>query len=396
MFSTTGYHSIFRLCRYMLSRTLYLYEELIDHDLAPEYIKEIVKSKFNRSFGVSLHDFIKIGAILFAASINQKGGLRRDYLEKARNLGMPIPDDITVRACLNLITCDPTQFRNDKLLIKKNLNPLLRYPIIRIWDGSDADEPHDDKFITPIPNLLMYRITIGLYYQLFNLFGEKFSTEFGDLFQLYVSKILDGFNLSSKVISEDDVDLYITSKRKKGWKPKRPDWTIFTDEGIILIECKATHYTHDTYERGVDATNKAWFSQIRKSLNQFDKFEHQLPELCKKLGAKYEVKKIIRVIVSFEPLWGLNEGPLKEYIDGKNRSDWVIIPVEILEEIQPYIAKGANLWSFILDFKSTSYHDFDKIIDRMESETGANDSDNMFHEYRDKIFNELLIDVDNQ
>ena len=385
-----------RNIRYMLSRTLYLFEELIDHDSASEYIKDIVNSKFKKQFGVSLRDFIKIGAILFAGSSNQKRGLRRDYLEKARNLGMPVPDDDTVRACLNLIACSPNQFKNDKLFIKYNLNPLLRYPIIRIWDNSDSDDPYDDKFIAPIPNLLMYRITIGLYYQLYNLFGEDFSREFGDLFELYVSKILDGFKLSSRVLSEDEVDIYIKSKGKKGWKPKRPDWTIFTEEGIILIECKTTHYTNDMYERGINAKSMACFKQIRKSLVQFDNFEHQLPELCKKLGESLEDMKILRVIVSFEPLWGLNDGPLKEYIDGRISRDWVIIPVEILEEIQPYIAKGANLWSFISEFKLTPYHDFNKIIDRMESETGAKDSENMFREYRNKLFDELLRDVDDR
>jgi len=382
--------------RYMLSRMLFLFEELVIDDSAPKYIKDIANSKFKNIFGVSLHDFIKIGAILYAGSIYQKGGLRRDYLEKARDLGMPVPDDETVKACLKLIACDPRQYKTNKLFIKNNINPLLMYPLIRIWENSDRDEPFDDKFIAPVPNLLMYRITIGLYYQLYNIFGKKFSTKFGELFEVYVSKILDGFKLSSRVVSEDEVDIYISSKGKKGSKPKRPDWTIFTEEGIILIECKATHYTHDMYEHGVDAKNIGCFKQIRKSLNQFDEFEHQLPELCKKLGAGYKDLNVQRVIVSFEPLWGLKDGPIKEYIDGKKRRDWVLIPVEILEEIQPYIARGASFWSFILEYKATSEHDFYKIIEDMKSNTGAKDSDNMFHAYRNKLFDELLGDVDDQ
>jgi hypothetical protein len=153
--------------------------------------------------------------------------------------------------------------------------------------------------------------------------------------------------------------LILSAKGAKGRKPeRRPDWVIFTDKGIILIKCKATHYTQDTFEHGIDAKNTAWLSQIEKSLDQFTKFERQLPRLCKKIGEDHTNKEIQRVIVSFEPLLGLKNGPIKEFIDGRNEKDWVLIPVEELEEIQPYIAKGYELWSFISEYKNNSYHDF--------------------------------------
>ena len=104
-------------------------------------------------------------------------------------------------------------------------------------------------------------------------------------------------------------------------------------------------------------------------------------------------RNIQRVIVSFEPLWGLKRGPLREFIDGKNKRDWVLIPVEEMEVIQPYIAKGYDLWSFVSEYKDSSYHEFDNIIEKMRLETGADDSENMFHPYRTKILDELLKDA---
>ena len=382
-----------RNIHFMLSRTLFLYEELIKEASVPEFIKKIVGSKFEEQFGLPLHDFIKIGAVLWAGSSSRKGGLRRDYLDNARGRGMTVPNDDIVKTCLRLIVCDPLQFRNDRLFKKYNINPILSRPLVRLWENSEEYESFDDKFIAPIPNLVIYRITIGLYYQLYNIYGKEFATNFGDLFELYVSKIIEGFKLPSKIITERDIDLYLPNKGKKGGAIRKPDWAIFTENGIILIECKATHYTQDTFEHGVDARDTGWLKQIRKSLDQFSKFEQQIPELCKKLGMSHVNRNIQRVIVSFEPLWGLKRGPLREFIDGKNKRDWVLIPVEEMEVIQPYIAKGYDLWSFVSEYKDSSYHEFDNIIEKMRLETGADDSENMFHPYRTKILDELLKDA---
>lgn len=383
-----------RNVRFMLSRTLFLYMELVKDDLAPEFIKNLVGSKFEERFGLPLYDFIKIGTILWAGSSSRKGGLRRDYLEIARSQGITVPNDEAVKICLRLIVCDPFQFRTDQLFKKYNINPLLSRPLIRLWENSEEEEPFDDKFIAPIPDMIMYRITTGLYYQLYNIYGLEFATSFGDLFELYVGKIINGLGLPGTIIPEKDIDSYLPIEGKKGVKTRRPDWVIFLDKGVILIECKAMHYTQDTFEHGIDAKNTGWLDQIRKSLNQFDQFEKQIPNLCKKLGLNCPGLKAQRIIISFEPLLGLKKGPLREFVDGKHRRDWVLLPVEDLEEIQPYIAKGYDLWSFILEYKNTLYEEFHNIIEKMQSETGANESENMFEAYRTKVFDDLLMDAE--
>ena len=383
-----------RNIRFMLSRTIFLYEELIKEDLAPKFIKNVADSKFKEKFGLTLRDFIKIGAVLWAGSSSHKGGLRRDYLEIARKRGMTVPDDESVKICLRLIVCDPLQFRTDPLFRKYNINPLLSRPLVRLWENSEIEEPFDDKFIAPIPDMIMYRITIGIYYQLYNIYGLEFATSFGDLFELYVGKIINGLRLPGRIIPEKDIDSYLPTKGNKGAKTRRPDWIIFSDKGVILIECKAMHYTQDTFERGIDAKNTGWLDQIRKSLDQFDKFEKRIPELCRKLGINYPELKVQRVIISFEPLLGLKKGPLREFIDGKKRRDWMLLPIEDLEEIQPYIAKGYDLWTFASEYKNSLYEEFHNIIKKMEDETGASDSENMFHPFRTKILDDLLRDVE--
>jgi len=383
---------------FMISRTLYIYEELIRDAGAPQFVKDIVNSRFEKNFGYSLHDFIKVGAILWAGSISHNGGMRRDYIDKARNKGMPVPNEEIVKACLKDLAIDQEGFRKDNLFRKFNVNPLLRYPLIRLWEKSEDELPFDDKFIAPFPDMIIYRITIGLYYQMYNYYKLDFATNFGDLFELYVDKIINRLNIPGRIVSEKEIDSILPIKGGKGGNPKkRPDWVVFTDKGVILIECKATHYTQDTFERGIDARKTGWLSQIKKSLDQFGEFERKLPQLCEIIGEDYTTeKKIQRVIVSFEPLLGLKNGPLKNYIDGNKEQDWILISSEEFEAIQPYIAKGYDLWSFILEYKSTPYHNFFKILEKMKLKTGAQDNENMFYEYRNKIFNELLKNADDE
>ncbi|WP_334102805.1 hypothetical protein, partial [Methanothrix soehngenii] len=201
-----------RNIRFMLSRTLFLYDEILKEDSAPKYIKDIVGQKFKEKFGLTLLDFIKVGAVLWAGSISRKGGLRRDYLENARGRGMTVPNDESAKICLRLIAYEPIQFRTDPLLKKYNLNPLLSHPLVRLWEKSEMEDMFDDKFIAPIPDIVIYRISIGLYYQLYNIFGMDFATNFGVLFELYVKKIIEEFRFPGKVITEKDIDIYLPSK----------------------------------------------------------------------------------------------------------------------------------------------------------------------------------------
>ena len=88
-------------------------------------------------------------------------------------------------------------------------------------DRSEKELPFDDKFIAPFPDMVIYRVTTGLYYQLYNLYNEAFATHFGDLFELYVSKIINRLNLPGRIISEKEIDLILPIRSAKGGTPKR-------------------------------------------------------------------------------------------------------------------------------------------------------------------------------
>ena len=393
--------------RNALSGTIYFYEEMVKDKNAPPFIKKLVNSQFEKIFGVSISDFLKIGYLLFAGSSNSanKGGLTGEYFEKARKQGISIPNNEVVNNCLKQIACDQYQFR--KICIKSKskegsyksyeINPLLKYPIIRLWNPSNQNNLKDDKFIAPVPNLLIYRLTTGLYYQLFNMNEdekEKFSKEFGELFESYTGVLLRWYKLPDKIISADEIKMHIPRYKKKN--VKIPDWVIFCEEGVILVECKATRYSQDMYERGLKAEANSCIKQLRKGIIQMNEFETQIPQLCEKFGKKYTDLQVQKIIVSYENLPGLRGGPLKNYVDREiikkgYSKEWKTLWIGELEEIQPYITGGANFWSFLIDIENKR---LDVILKEMKSKTNASDSDGILYKYQKKFFSELMENTD--
>ncbi len=84
-----------------------------------------------------------------------------------------------------------------------------------------------DVLICPLPTLLYWRYTSGLYYELYNENG--FDNAFGGSFQNYVGEVLRKANPNQQVIPSMKFDK--TSK-------ETIDWILSEDESALFIECK--------------------------------------------------------------------------------------------------------------------------------------------------------------
>ena len=385
--------------RNALSGTIYLYEEMAKDENAPPFIKELISVQFEKKYKVSISDFLKIGYLLFASSSKStnKGGLTGEYFEKARKQGISIPNNEVIDNCLKQIACDQYQFRKicmeneskDDFYNSYKINPLLKFPIIRLWNPNGQKNLNTDRFIAPVPNLLIYRLTTGLYYQLFNMNEnekEKFSMEFGKLFESYTGVLLGWYKLPDKILSENEIKKHIPGYKKRNIKI--PDWMIFCEEGVILIECKATRYSQDMYERGLKAEANSCIEQIIKGVVQMNEFETQISQLCEKFRKNYTNLQVQKIIVSHENLQGMRERPLKNYVDREiikkgHSKEWKTLWIGELEEIQPYIARGANFWSFLTNIENK---DLDVILKEMKSKTNASDSDGVLYKYQNDFF----------
>lgn len=380
-------------------RTIYIYSELIGSCNAPEFIRDVVTTKFKENFGLSILDFIKLGYIAYSRS-KQPGYMEKEYFEVARKQKMSLPDGETVSTFLKQVSIDPLTYREkcigDVSSLAYKLNPLFLYPLIRFPYIEAKTESQHDRFIAPVPDLLTYRFTTGLYHQLFNVFGRtKFSDSFGYIFERYVEKLLSWFQLSGRVLSERELITNAKLNMKKGQNIMTPDFIILCNEGVILLECKATKYSQDIYEQGLDADAKGCIDQLSKGIIQLDSLEELIPDICAAYGFAYKDLQIQKAIITFEELVAQNEGPLRNWmnVEQGNKTKCKIIWVYYMEEIQPYIAKGASLWSFLDNYLKV---EFNKIISEMESQTGAGYFDSMLWGYENKLRRELVKDAEYQ
>jgi hypothetical protein len=88
--------------------------------------------------------------------------------------------------------------------------------------------------ICPVPTLLFWRITSGLFYDLINERG--FDQAFGTSFQDYVGQMLE------KTFDSRSVKVY---PEEPDTRPKRADWIIDQPTSFMLIECKTKRMTID-------------------------------------------------------------------------------------------------------------------------------------------------------
>lgn len=105
-------------------------------------------------------------------------------------------------------------------------NPILATPLIS----------YKETILCPIPILMFWQITWGLYYSIVNETG--FANAYGDAFQNYVGDIM------SKSITSVPLKILPEEKYKSGKDEKRTtDWIVVDDESVLFIECKTKRMT---------------------------------------------------------------------------------------------------------------------------------------------------------
>ena len=105
-------------------------------------------------------------------------------------------------------------------------NSFRAYPIVQLENSEQA------FLACPIPTLLFWRVTSGLYYELYK--DPRFASEFGDAIQDYVGDVLREACLSSRI--------QILAEREYGdgrARKRTVDWIATDSTAALFIECKA-------------------------------------------------------------------------------------------------------------------------------------------------------------
>jgi hypothetical protein len=105
-------------------------------------------------------------------------------------------------------------------------NSLRAFPLIRMrFRGNDA-------VVCPLPTLLYWRVTGGLYYEFLD--DNRFPQAFGESFQKYVGQVIER--------ACPEAGVHLLGEQEYGTKKMRKDsvdWIVSHDSSAIFLECKA-------------------------------------------------------------------------------------------------------------------------------------------------------------
>ena len=185
-----------------------------------------------------------------------------------------------------------------------------------------------NSIVCPLPTLLFWRLTSGLYYEICRESG--FSEAFGKSFQEYIGDVIKKSTNNKNISVYPEMEYGPKNNRKASI-----DWIVDDNEAIIFIECKTKRMTLKskielvtTEELDNELSKMADFIiQVYKTINDYinNKYPHY----------KYQKnKKLYPLIVTLED-WFLIGHKQDEVINTKvvNKFNKLKLPLIWIEEI---------------------------------------------------------------
>lgn len=212
---------------------------------------------------------------------------------------------------------------------------LREFPLVRFsYRGSE-------EVACPIPTLLFWRITTGLYYALKDQRG--FPTAFGQSFQSYVGEVLQQRITSSQMSVLEEAEYHIGNRRKD-----TVDWIVRQGDGAALfVECKTKRLT--------------WASKA--GLADLTALEQDIRKLA---GAMVQVYRTIRD-------YRAGRYPQLEFIEGRRiypvivtLEDWYFFGIELPGRLDAAVKAAMEAgglpvaWIDEMPYSVMSVHEFEK------------------------------------
>lgn len=327
-----------RETRHTISRTLIVYQEIWPQVKEAENLS--ISEALQELIGLSLHEVLALSFTFFSTA--HKGHLQViDYLEQFPEPLRSILAPEKQQAFLDWISCSYQTFR---VLSRADTPPSDEYEHFRfnplcvkpaLTPDRNPKQGMEPVYITPIPSLINYRATNGLYFALSDYFkaktgGPAFRNAFGYVFQEYVGRLLKQTFGEENVIAEWR---YTSNKNQVD----TPDWIVICDGRAIVLEIK---------QAGLYLPAKKWANEenikqdlkrtIGKGAFQMWKFQSDIDSgICKMPELLNGIEIAERMVVTFDRSYFLNSIVRDEvkqlYPTLPDNYHWHAIAVEELE-----------------------------------------------------------------
>lgn len=166
--------------------------------------------------------------------------------------------------------------------------------------------PNGVRRWAPLPDLVLQRVTFGLYYDLFQP-GGAFRNEVAERFERYCADLLSAQMPAFGVDRE-----YVYRVSKRAGDQKSPDVLVRHEDALALvIECKATKLTlaaQYSEDPAVDA--KARYAEIGKGVFQIWRFFSH----CRRGLIRHAIAPSTRGMVLTLDTWMVLSRPLQEHV----------------------------------------------------------------------------------
>ena len=373
------------------ARALLLYK-IIPTEIEHDKFGYLLPHDFENDKGYSIDDYLQVCFIAFAA-IEANGRFDDDYFIKV-STETRAPDFKTINNILSDISASAIHYRRERKKINAEnsfkYHPILMYPLIKPWSHIPKNERRK-RYIAPLPHLIAHKSHIGIYHHFLTKFRTKFTTFFGkEIFERYVRNALNNCRYGDELKGDDEI--------KKEFKIPRsvkiPDFLVIGKEKGIIVECKAAVLPLSVYTTGNINDFKSTVDKVYTAVNQTADFEAYALS-----NSLYGITKWLRLVVSYEPLWGLNSAIFSDILisDFMKKNDanifkdrlsgTLLLSVSQLDAIQPHLSETNSLYSVLKRIMSSS---FNEVINYLVNKTGRSFKDSYLAKYSDKLIHSIV------
>lgn len=204
-----------------------------------------LRGELEAELGMPVETFMAMGNLTVAARLatheggRVRGTLSLKYLEKAYRDGIFWCTPEVWEPFLRRVVCTRDGFRacharpeyrvDDPLFLHHEFNPLDRFPVVDVGES---------RLIAVDPDLVIKRVTSGLFYDMFERDRRKFSSRFGEVFERLVGDMLQSVCAKDRLWSDAAWKESRTGKAQ-AQKGKRGDWALKGSAHTVLFECKS-------------------------------------------------------------------------------------------------------------------------------------------------------------
>ncbi len=358
--------------------------------LIPEYLKKTASKKcvidvrdaFIQEFTVTPEVFMKVCLIAWFTASDHVALEFQSVWDRVR-----IVEDVSEEACYKLLldhlSADKSKFMRVAEKLSSNnpktamcgISPLYSYPFVRPWDDG-SPEGFEERITSPIPNLIAYKASEGVYYQLLSKHGENFTKTFGHIFEEFVGRLLLSAFGPDRVIPESE----ITGRSKK------PDFLVIEGDTALVIECKALRYRRDLL---TDSTPESLANAMDKVGGGLVQIQEFLDDNRETLFRGRRFKQFIPVVVTYGKTHMMQapalQVPREKMLEKKNVQlrEWHLLNVHELELLEPHLKAGEELSQVI---KHISKRTFSEVYQEVSARTGKAFADSFLYSFVDDMF----------